>query len=95
MASKEEISALGITTNKENNSNFVKSNSVARNTVAKVIKIISIIVAIGGFIFGLYKIDGFNSSYFVAPIIIASIVSAVFIYALGEIIQLLEDIKNK
>ena len=95
MASKEEKSALGIFMQEEYNTRNNKEDNTGINTVAKVIKIISIIVAVGGFIFGLYTIDGLNTGSLVAPIIIGSVIFAVFLYALGEIIQLLEDIKNK
>lgn len=95
MASKEEKSALGIFMQEEYNTRNNKEDNNGRNTVAKVTKIISIIVAVGGFIFGLFTIDGLNTGSLVAPIIIGSVIFAVFLYALGEIIQLLEDIKNK
>ena len=63
------------------------------NTVAKFIKIIAILEAISGIILGLMFIEYLEIMIIV--VIVASIISSAFIYALGEIIQLLEDIKNK
>ena len=65
------------------------------NLVAKIIKIIAIIVGVIGIFYGLTMLDSFSSEEFALPIIIASIVTAIFVYGFGEIIQLLEDIKNK
>lgn len=90
MASDEELRAMGISNNGKMN-NISNEHS---NTVAKVIKIIAIITAIVGVVFGLYAIDGLNMDEGALIIIIASIISAVFIYALGEIIQKLENIDN-
>ena len=61
------------------------------NIVAKIIKIISLITGIVGAIYGFYLID---RSDFAISIIVASVISAVFIYGLGEIIQLLQNIDN-
>lgn len=88
MASKEELEAMGISSKEE----YSKNESI--NTVAKVIKIIAIISAIVGIIFGIYAIDGLNMDEGAIIIIVASVVSAVFVYALGEIIQLLQNIDN-
>lgn len=63
------------------------------NIVAKVIKIIAILNAIAGVILGLVGIEDFE--VYAVIFIVASIISSIFIYAIGEIIQLLEDIKNK
>lgn len=63
------------------------------NTVAKIIKIIAILEVISGIILGLIFIE--DLEIMVIVVIVASLISGVFIYAIGEIIQLLEDIKNK
>jgi len=64
------------------------------NTVAKVVKIIAIIEGIVGVIAGFYSMDNLNFDEWGFAIIIVSIVSAVLIFALGEIIQKLENIDN-
>lgn len=64
------------------------------NIVANLIKIISLLAGIIGIIYGLSMLDSWRTEELVFPIIIASIVVAIFIYGFGEIIQLLEDIKN-
>lgn len=63
------------------------------NTVAKIIKIIAILETISGIILGLIFME--DLEIMVIVVIVASLISGVFIYAIGEIIQLLEDIKNK
>ena len=72
-----------------------ESEDNGNNTVATIIRGIALISAIAGVIVGLVSIDALNSGVMAVVIIIASIILSVFIYALGEIIQLLEDIKNK
>lgn len=71
------------------------------NKVANLLKILSIIVLCIGIIISLKDIAFIISfaeesifSKVILPLII-TVTSALFIYALGEIIQLLEDIKNK
>lgn len=64
------------------------------NTVAKIVKIIAILEGIVGVISGFYSIDNLNFDEWGFAIIIVSVVSAVFIYAIGEIIQKLENIDN-
>lgn len=63
------------------------------NTVARIIKVIAIFEAIAGIILGLIFIEDLELMSIV--IIVVGFISAVFIYAIGEIIQLLQDIKNK
>lgn len=65
------------------------------NKIATIIKIISIVVAIAGVCIGISQFESYRTEELGWIYIIVSIVSAVFVYALGEIIQLLEDIKNK
>ena len=83
--------------NNENNEseNIEEFEDNGKNIVASIIKGIAVISAIAGVIVGLVSIDALNSGVIAAVIIISSIISSIFIYALGEIIQLLEDIKNK
>ncbi len=70
-----------------------ESNTSKTNTVAKIIKTIAIIEGIAGIILGLATMG--NLELLSIAIMVAGFISAVFIYAIGEIIQLLEDIKNK
>lgn len=65
------------------------------NKVALAIKVIAIVGAVIGVIYGCSLFDSAYTEEIGIIYIIVSIISAVFIYALGEIIQLLEDIKNK
>lgn len=74
------------------NSNNEESNS-STNMIAKIIKTIAIIEIICVVITGLVL---FGESIIIGiSIILGGIVSGIFVFALGEIIQLLEDIKNK
>lgn len=65
------------------------------NKVAIIIKIIAIVGAVIGIIAGCIMTDDYYTKTLGITYIIVSVISAVFVYALGEIIQLLEDIKNK
>lgn len=75
-----------------NNANIIENNYY-QNTVAKIIKILSFILGILGIIVGLTTIEDLQLMSII--IIVTSLISSILIYALGEIIQLLEDIKNK
>lgn len=86
MASKEELEAMGITRN--SNTNNVTTN--IKNSVANIIKGLAILEVIIAIVVGFITIEEFGIF-----VIVGSIISAIFIYAIGEIIQLLEDIKNK
>lgn len=79
--------------NEKPTSSFKKSYSnISNNIVANVIKIIAIISAIAGVILGFI----FEEEIIIKVVIIViACISSTFAYALGEIIQLLEDIKNK
>lgn len=74
-------------------SNSINYEKVETNIIAKTIKIIAILEVISGiilcFIFYQYL------EIMIIVIIVSSLILGVFIYSLGEIIQLLEDIKNK
>lgn len=79
-----------------NNSNALsncKSDIYPKNKIAKSMKLVSIILLILGIIIGITQLD----TYLVLGItyIVISIISSIFVYGFGEIIQLLEDIKNK
>lgn len=65
------------------------------NNVAYIIKSIAIIGAIAGIILGCMQFSSYHTESLGILYIVISVISAVFVYALGEIIQLLEDIKNK
>lgn len=65
-----------------------------RNKTAIVIKVIAILGGIAGIIFGLYAIDGLNMDEGAIFIIATSIISAIFIYGFGEIIQKLQNIED-
>ncbi len=88
MASRDELEAMGISRNSNTVSNNSKSSN--KNSVASIIKGLSILEIICGVIIGLMMIDEFGIA-----IIVATMISGIFIYALGEIIQLLEDIKKQ
>ena len=63
------------------------------NTVAKILKVYAIINAVAGCILGLIAADTFNGAL-VALFIGLCIVTSFVIYAFGEVIQLLQDIKD-
>lgn len=66
------------------------------NNVARIIKAISIIACIIGILGSLIMFSEYLITGGLAfSIIIGSIITSVFFYGYGEIIQLLEDIKNK
>lgn len=70
--------------------NISKTRNI--NTIAKFIKVLAIIEGIIGFIVGLIS----ENSLMIGLLYISiSVISAMFIYGFGEMIQLLEDIKNK
>lgn len=82
--------------NKSSNDNiYSDEETIKSNPIAVIIKFIAIIGGIIGSIYGFSLLDSIRSEEMAIPMIIISIISAIFIYALGEIIQLLEDIKNK
>ena len=64
------------------------------NTVAKIIKVVSIIFGVIGAIYGFYAIDGLHADQWGFAIMILSVITAVFMYGFGEVIQLLSDINN-
>lgn len=80
---------------KEDDENNKTVNKNEKNIAASIIKAISIIGAIISVIYGLNLLGSYTTSTIGFFVIIISIISAVFIYGLGEIIQLLEDIRNK
>lgn len=62
------------------------------NRVASIIKIISIIIAIIGVIASIICME--NLEWLAFVYIIVSIISAIFIYAIGEGLQLLQQVVN-
>ena len=71
---------------KERNSNHHEKES--KNSVASIIKTIAIIVGILG------SVSGFFVKDFTITFIIISIISAIFIYAIGEGLTLLQKIAD-
>ena len=71
----------------------IETTQKKNNIVAVVIKVLAIILAVLSVLVGLISIaDTLPTGI---TIILTGLISSVFIYATGEIIQLLEDIKNK
>ena len=85
MKGKEELETMGIISND-------KEKEEKYNTIADIIKWIAVISAIVGIITGIITMKSLEGRSVV--IIIVSIISAVFVYALGEIIQKLQNIEN-
>lgn len=67
------------------------------NSIARIIKIITSIIGFLGVIGGLLTMCWFSlvNTIVGASIVIVSLISSVIMYGLGEIIQLLQDIKQK
>lgn len=63
------------------------------NGIAHAIKIIAVLSAIAGVILGIISFEELEGM--AVAIIVGSIISAIFICGFAEIIQLLQDIKNK
>ena len=85
---KEEVFVMD--TEKDNNINDIK----IKNKMAKLLSNLGVIITIIGFIVGIiFLIKGFIAYCVIT--IISSILSMIFMFAFSEIIQLLEDIKNK
>lgn len=91
----------GISTDKEpekeiNRNNYEEENSFfeSKNNVALIIKVLSILGGIIGFGYGCSLFDSSYTEELGIVYIIVSIVSAIFVYALGEIIQKLQNIED-
>lgn len=81
---KEDLEAMGI----NSQSKHSKNRNVEENRVASIIKTFAIIGAILG-IFASFMIKDLT-----IMIIMVSVISAIFIYAFGEIIDLLQKVVN-
>lgn len=68
-----------------------ESNNI--NYIAQIIKMISVLCGIIGIFYGLSLLE--YDEEMVLPIIVSTVLVSIFFYGFGEIIQLLEDIKNK
>lgn len=80
--------------NKKNQKQY--SNTHNNNIIATILKALSIFISIIGIIGLIVGIATDEMEVFTGIIIIlSSFISSIFIYGFGEIIQLLEDIKNK
>ena len=85
---KEEV--LVMDTEKDNNINDIK----IKNKMAKLLSNLGVIITVIGFISGIiFLINGFIAYCVIT--IISSILIMIFLLSFSEIIQLLEDIKNK
>lgn len=102
MASDEELRAMGI--NRENNANKdVATKQNSNNKMASILRVIAIIEIVCGFIVGGVLGDTFGVGYYgydynwglCIGIIVASFISGIFILGFAEVIQLLQDIKDK
>lgn len=99
MASDEELRAMGI--NRENNANKnVATKQNSNNKMASILRVIAIIEIVCGFILGGILGDTFEIGYdynlgLCIGIIVASFISGIFILGFAEVIQLLQDIKDK
>ena len=69
-------------------------NFTNTNKVSLVIKVIAIVGAVIGIIYGCTLFDSAYTENLGIVYIIVSIISAVFVYALGEIIQKLQNIED-
>lgn len=89
------VNNMNVDSTPKNQNAYSKETSFdyTKNRVAKLIKVISIISLIIGVIIGITQLDTY--SILGITYIVISIISSIFVYGLGEIIQLLEDIKNK
>ena len=86
---ERELSALGILDKREKHS---KETNEKENHVASIIKIIAILIALLGTLVSFAYISDLEGLTFVY--IIASVISAIFVYAIGEGLQLLQEIVN-
>lgn len=86
---ERELSALGISEKREKHS---QETNKEENKIANIIKGLAILVALLGTLVSFSYIDDLEGLTFVY--IIASIISAIFIYAIGEGLQLLQEIVN-
>lgn len=99
MASDEELRAMGI--NRENNANKdVATKQNSNNKMASILRVIAIIEIVCGFILGGILGDTFEIGYdynwgLCIGIIVASFISGIFILGFAEVIQLLQEIKDK
>ena len=86
---ERELSGLGISEKREKHS---QETNKGENKIANIIKGLAILIAILGTLVSFSYIDDLEGLTFVY--IIASIISAIFIYAIGEGLQLLQEIVN-
>lgn len=102
MASNEELKAMGIKRNDDENRNFSTTQN-ENNKMAMILRVIAIIEIICGFIVGAILGDTFTIGYYgydfnwglCIGIVVAGFISGIFILGFAEVIQLLQDIKSK
>lgn len=80
---EEQLNNMGLTNNTEDGSKYRGKSS---NTVASIIKVIAIVEGILGVIAAFFMED------YIFAFIVVSIISAIFTYAIGEVITLLQTI---
>lgn len=86
MNKKEELETLGINSRKTHSNR----NQYSENKVASILKTLAIIIGVLGSLSGLF----FEEFTILITFIIVSIISAIFIYAIGEGLALLQKIAN-
>ena len=79
---------------KEDYNSEQKEIKVINNKVAIVIKVIAVVSCIAGIIYGCTFFDLPSTESIGIIYIVVSVISAVFVYALGEIIQKLQNIED-
>ncbi len=103
MDNKDELKAMGIVedTEKEykdqipHKINYSNTTPEGRNKIARSLHVFSLIVFVCGFIAGLFLAVNLESPVYFIIFSLGSYLSLLFIDALAEIVQLLQDIKNK
>lgn len=94
MADDEELKAMGIVNNNTNkNSNTYKTSySNHTNIVAMTIQVLAVLSAIIGVIIGIRIFEDFE--IYAVGFITVILISSLFVYAIGEIIQKLQNIEE-
>lgn len=102
MVSDEELKAMGIDRNDTENRNFNTTQN-ENNKMAMMLRVIAVIEIICGFILGGILGDTFGVGYYgyefnwglCIVIIVAGFINGIFILGFAEVIQLMQDIKDK
>lgn len=99
MASDEELKAMGIKRNDDENRNFSTTQN-ENNKMAMILRVVAVAEIVCGFIAGAILGDTFEIGYdynwgLCIGIIVAGFINGIFILGFAEVIQLLQDIKSK